>query len=171
MTPDEEQACIRQCIDILERVTGRRPLGWISPVTAFTEHTRQFLAAEKLIWHGDARDADLPSVVETGAGPIVAIPSSDFTDNRVLRSSPQDLWDVYGETFDYLRAHEAPGLLALSMHCHFGGRPMITAVFEKILNYMRKHDDVWFATFGEVARWVLDAQRDADAHPRRLIKR
>ena len=169
MMPDEEQACIRRCIDILERATGRRPQGWISPVTAFTGHTRTFLAAEKLIWHGDARDSDLPSVVDTDGGPIVHIPSSDFTDNRVLRSSPQDLWDVYTETFDYLRTHEAPGLLALSMHCHFGGRPMITAVFEKILSYMRKHDDVWFASFGEVARWVMDTQRDADTHARRLI--
>jgi allantoinase len=170
MTPEEEQACIRRCVEVLERTTGQRPQGWISPVTAYTEHTRRLLAAEGLIWHGDARDADLPGVVDTGSGPMVCIPSSDFTDNRTLRSSPQDLWDVYSETFDYLRAHETPGLLALSMHCHFGGRPMVTAVFEKILNYMRKHDDVWFASFGEVARWVLDTQRDADTHPRRLIK-
>jgi peptidoglycan/xylan/chitin deacetylase (PgdA/CDA1 family) len=169
MTPEEEQACIRRCIDILERATGQRPQGWISPVTTYTEHTRRLLAAEKLIWHGDARDSDLPSVVNTDAGPLVQIPSSDFTDNRVLRSSPQDLWDVYGGTFDYLRAHEAPALLALSMHCHFGGRPMITAVFEKILSYMRKHDDVWFASFGEVARWVMEAQAGADSHARRLI--
>jgi hypothetical protein len=47
---------------------------------------------------------------------------------------------------------------------------MITAVFEKILGYMRKHDDVWFATFGEVARWVRDTQSQADSHARRLIK-
>ena len=84
------------------------------------------------------------SVVETAGGPIVQIPGSDFTDNRTLRSSPQDIWDVYKETFDYLRACEPPGFLAMSMHCHFGGRPMITAVYEKIFGYMRRHDDVWF---------------------------
>jgi peptidoglycan/xylan/chitin deacetylase (PgdA/CDA1 family) len=169
MTPAEEQALIRRCISILERASGQRPQGWISPVTAFTEHTRNFLAEEKLLWHGDSRDTDLPSVVTTESGPIVQIPGSDFTDNRVLRSSPQDLWDVYSETFDYLRGNEAPALLAISMHCHFGGRPMITSVFEKILGYMRKHDDVWFASFGEIARWVMDSQRDADTHARRLI--
>ena len=140
-------------------------------MTAFTAHTRKFLAADKLIWHGDARDTDLPSVVETDAGPIVQIPGSDFTDNRTLRSSPQDLWDVYKETFDYLREKRAAGASSrMSMHCHFGGRPLITAVFEKILGYMRQHDDVWFASFGEIARWVMDTQRDADTHARRLIK-
>jgi hypothetical protein len=109
--------------------------------------------------------------VQTDGGPIVQIPGSDFTDNRVIRSSPQDIWDVYKETFDYLRAHESPGFLALSMHCHFGGRPMITAVYEKLFGYMRQHDDVWFTSFGEIARWVMDTQRDADTHPRRLIKK
>ena len=146
-------------------------MGWISPVTAFTEHTRKFLAAEKLLWHGDARDTDLPSVVATDGGPIVQIPGSDFTDNRTLRSSPQDIWDVYKETFDYLRACESPGFLAMSLHSHFGGRPMITAVYEKLLGYMRRHDDVWFSSFGEIARWVMDTQRDADTHARRLLSK
>ena len=167
--PDEEQATIRRCLDILERATGQRPLGWIGPVTAFTEHTRKFLAAEKLLWHGDARDSDLPSVVDTDAGPIVQIAGSDFTDNRTLRGNPMDLWVIYKETFDYLREKEPPAFLALSMHCHYGGRPLVTAVFEKIFGYMRRHDDVWFASFGEIARWVMDNQRDADTHPRRLL--
>jgi allantoinase len=171
LEPDEERATIRRCLDILQRATGQRPAGWISPVTAFTTHTRNFLAADKLLWHGDARDTDLPSVVETEAGPIVQIPGSDFTDNRTLRSSPQDLWDVHSETIAYLRANEAPAFHAMSLHCHFGGRPLIAAVFEKIFSALRRHDDVWFASFGEIARWVMDHQRGADIHARRLLAR
>ena len=45
---------------------------------AFTPHTRDFLAAEGMLWHGDARDSDLPRVVDTQNGPIVHIPGSDF---------------------------------------------------------------------------------------------
>jgi allantoinase len=168
MTPEEEQATIRRCLDVLGQATGKRPQGWLSPVMAYTEKTREFLAAEKLLWHGDARDTDLPRFVETARGPIVQIPGSDFTDNRVLRSSPLDLWDVYKETFDYLYQHEAPAYLPLSMHCHNGGRPMITAIYEKIFKYLAQHPDVWFATHAEIARWVLDHKLDAD--PRRLLK-
>jgi len=169
LTPDEERAAIRKSLDILEKVSGQRPLGWLSPVMAFTEHTRRFLAEEKLMWHGDARDSDLPRVLETEGGPIVHIPGSDFTDNRVLRASPMDLWDVYKETFDYLYRREPPALLVLSMHCHFGGRPLISAVIEKILQYMARYPDVWFASYGEIARWVSETQRDADTHARRLV--
>ena len=168
MAPDEEQATIRRCLDLLAQASGMRPQGWLSPVMAFTERTREFLAAEKLIWHGDARDTDLPRVAETDRGPIVQIPGSDFTDNRVLRSSSLDLWEVYKETFDYLYQQEPPAFLALSMHCHFGGRPMISAVFDKIFKYMAQYPAVWFASYGEIARWVLEHKLDAD--PRRLLK-
>jgi allantoinase len=168
MTPEEEQRCIRQCLDILEKATGKRPQGWVSPVMAYTAHTRDYLAAEGLLWSGDARDTDLPRIAQTRHGPIAQIPISDFTDNRVLRSSSMDLWDVHKETFDYLYQHEAPAFMALSMHCHFGGRPMISAIFEKLFKYFAKHDGVWFATYAEIAKWVLDNKLDAD--PRRLLK-
>jgi peptidoglycan/xylan/chitin deacetylase (PgdA/CDA1 family) len=168
MSPAEEHRIIRRCLDILEDTSGMRSQGWLSPVMAHTTHTRDFLAAEGMLWHGDARDTDLPRVVETRHGPIVHIPGSDFTDNRVLRSSSLDLWDVYKETFDYLYRHESPAFLALSMHCHFGGRPMIAAIFEKIFEYMREHDGVWFASYGEIARWVLDNRLSPD--PRRLLE-
>jgi peptidoglycan/xylan/chitin deacetylase (PgdA/CDA1 family) len=171
MDPDEERSTIRRCLDLLERVSGQRPQGWLSPVLAFTEHTRDFLAAEQLLWHGDARDCDLPHVAQTKSGAIVHIPASDFTDNRTLRGDPTTLWNVYKETFDYLYQHEPPAFLALSMHCHNGGRPLVTAVFEKIFRYLAQFPDIWFASYAEIARWVLDTQREAETHARRLISR
>jgi hypothetical protein len=121
---------------------------------AFSPHTRGLLAQAGLAWHGDERNVDLPRLVATEHGPIVQIPSSDFTDNRVLRSSPMDLWDVYKNTFDYLTEAEPPAFLALSLHCHFGGRPLVAAVFDKILTYIGGHAGVWFATYGEIAAWI-----------------
>jgi peptidoglycan/xylan/chitin deacetylase (PgdA/CDA1 family) len=168
MTPEQEKATIRKSLDLLEKVSGARPKGWLSPAMAFSPHTRDLLAAEGMLWHGDARDCDLPRVVETRHGPIVHIPGSDFTDNRVLRSSSLDLWDVYKETFDYLYHREPGSFLPLSMHCHFGGRPMITAVFHKIFGYLSQFPDVWFASYGEIAQWVMDNRLEAD--PRRLLK-
>jgi hypothetical protein len=108
-------------------------------------------------------------VVDCAAGPIVHIPASDFTDNRTLRGSPMTLWEVYKETFDYLYQREPPALLVLSMHCHNGGRPLVTAVFDKIFRYLAQFPDIWFASYAEIARWVLETQRGAETHARRLI--
>jgi peptidoglycan/xylan/chitin deacetylase (PgdA/CDA1 family) len=158
MAPDEERATIRKCLDLLGDKSGKRPTGWLSAVLAFTEHTVDFLAAEKLGWHADVTYIDLPHRLETKHGPIAAVPNSDFTDNRVLRSSPRDLWDVYKGTFDHLHRTEPMSLLVLTLHCHFGGRPMITSVFGEIIRYFQQYPDVWFARHEELGRWALEAK-------------
>jgi peptidoglycan/xylan/chitin deacetylase (PgdA/CDA1 family) len=170
-TPQEEHDTIKKSLDILQGISGQRPQGWISPVLAWTEHTSDFLAQEGLAWHGDWLDIDRPQVKTTKHGPIAYIPASDFTDSRVSRASPQVLWEVYKETFDYLYLREAPAFLGLTLHCHFGGRPLICAVFDKILKYFAQFPDVWFASHGELARWTLDEKIEAETHARRLQQR
>jgi peptidoglycan/xylan/chitin deacetylase (PgdA/CDA1 family) len=169
MNPDEERASIKKSLGILQEVTGTRPQGWISPVLSWTDHTSDFLAAEGLAWHGDWLDIDLPRVKATKNGPIAYIPASDFTDSRVARASPMVLWEVYKETFDYLYLREAPAYLGLTLHCHFGGRPLVCAVFDKILKYFTQFPGVWFASHGEIARWTLDQGIEADTYARRLL--
>lgn len=166
MSRGEETATIASCLDLLERASGVRPKGWISPTMAFSENTRALLAEAGVLWHGDGRDADLPSLVQTSGGEIVHVPGSNFTDVRVIESSSLDLWDVYKEAFDYLYEHESPAFLVIGIHCHFGGRPLITAVFDKILKYMTGHPEVWFASYAEIAQWVSDHRLQAD--PRTL---
>lgn len=160
MEPAEERATIKKCLDILGDTAAKRPTGWLSSVLAFTANTVDFLAAEKLSWHADVTYTDLPIKVETKNGVIAAVPNSDFTDNRVLRSSPKDLWDVHKGTYEYLRDNEPMSLLVLTLHCHFGGRPMITAVFEEIVKYLKQQPDVWFARHEELGQWALAQKTD-----------
>lgn len=169
MTAEEEKANIKKSLDILHQASGERPQGWISPVLAWTDNTSEFLAQEGLAWHGDWLDIDLPRVKQTKSGPIAYIPASDFSDSRVARGSPMVLWDVYKETFDYLYLREAPAFMTLTLHCHFGGRPLVCAVFDKILKYMAQFPDVWLASHGEIARWTLDENIEAETHARRLL--
>ena len=72
-----------------------------------------------------------------------------------MRASPRDLFDVYKGTFDYLHQNEPMGLLVFTIHCQFGGRPLITAVLQEVLKYMQQSRDVWFARHEELARWAL----------------
>jgi peptidoglycan/xylan/chitin deacetylase (PgdA/CDA1 family) len=155
MEPEEERATIKKCLDIVADTAGKRPTGWLSSVLAFTAHTADFLAAEKLSWYADVTYTDLPIKLQTKNGVIAAVPNSDFTDNRVLRSSPRDLWDVHKGTYEYLRDTEPMSLMVLTLHCHFGGRPMITAVFEEIVKYLKQQPDVWFARHEELGKWAL----------------
>lgn len=158
LTPEEERAVIRRSRDILEKAVGQRPVGWFSPVAAPTPHTAEFLAEEGFLWHGDYNDTDLPYPLKTAKGTLVAIPHSDFTDNRVLRGSPRDFYQVYKDTFDYLYGNETGSMINLTVHAHFGGRPLMSAMLAELLRYMRGFPGVWFARHDEAARWVLEGK-------------
>ena len=163
LTVDEERALIRRCASIIESLSGQKPVGWASPRMTPTEHTARILADEGFLWHGDYHDTDLPYLVKTPAGKIVALPHSDFTDNRVLRGNPRDFLDVYRDTFDYLYRNEPGALLNLTVHAHFGARPPLAAMLHEILAHARGHPDVWFARHDEVARLVIEQAKAANA--------
>ncbi len=152
---EEERAVIRKTRDIIEAVSGRRPQGWISPVLASSPHTEALVADEGFLWYGDYNHIDLPFCVTVGSHTLVAIPHSDFADHRVLRGNPRDWYDVYQDTFDYLYRNETTAYLNITLHCHFGGRPLIAAQFDRILKYIRGFPDVWIARHDELAQWIF----------------
>jgi hypothetical protein len=41
------------------------------------------------------------------------------------------------------------------MHTHFGGRPLMSAMLQELLGYMKGFPRVWFPRHDEVARWTL----------------
>jgi allantoinase len=168
MTVEEQRATIRQSLDQLESVAGKRPTGWFTPVLAFTPETAGLLAAAGLKWHADVTYTDLPYMQQTEQGPIAAVMASDFTDNRVLRGSPRDFVDVYKDTFDYLYRYEPMSVLVISMHAHFGGRPMMTAAYNEIITHMQKFTDVWFARHEELAAWAREQGGGETSYQRRF---
>jgi len=158
MTPDEERATIQKCVDVFKKLTGAPPKGWLSPVLAPTAHTEELIAEAGLLWYGDYNAIDLPFCVETKQGPLVALPHTDFADHRVLRANPRDWYEVYKDTFDYLYASEPTSFLNITLHCHFGGRPLMAAQFDRILKYIRGFPGVWLVRHDELAQWVRTNQ-------------
>jgi Polysaccharide deacetylase len=170
MNPDQQRATIRKCLDILERQSGKRPDGWVSSVYSWDNHTVDALVQEGIAWHADALDATSPRRDRTTSGTIVALPWCDFVDNRVLRSSPNDFFDVYKGMLDHLRAHEPGGLIHIAVHSHFGGRPMMSAVFQRTLEYFRSFPDVWMPRHRELVRWFADQNVDEVPAAERLLR-
>jgi peptidoglycan/xylan/chitin deacetylase (PgdA/CDA1 family) len=169
MTPEQQRATIRKVLDILEKASGSRPEGWATPVYGWNEHTFDLLVQEGVKWYADALDNSLPRVEKSKSGSLIALPFSEFVDNRVLRASPRDYYDVYKDSFDYLYAHEPAGLLHIAIHCHFGGRPLITAQFRKLLRYFAEFGDVWFPTHRELVTYFVDQRIDKVPYSQRFF--
>lgn len=155
MSDEQQQATIRRSLDILERTCGKRPSGWVSSVYSWNAATANILVQEGLAWHADALNTSLPRLQKTASGPIVAIPWSDFVDNRV-RGNPSEYFDTYVRTFDYLLGNEHLSLLHLSFHSHFGGRPVMTANIARVLEHISSQPGVWMARHDELAAWFRE---------------
>jgi hypothetical protein len=56
-----------------------------------------------------------------------------------------------------------------SFHCQFGGRPLITAVLQEVLQYISRFPDVWFARHEELGRWALAADVDEHSYASRFF--
>lgn len=169
LTLPEQEATIRQSIDMLEDCGGKKVNGWASPVVAFTPETAGFLAKAGLTWTTDVTYADLPVLLRTPHGTIAGVPTTDFSDNRVLRANPRDLYDAHMGQFNYLLKHEPMGLMTLVIHCQFGGRPLITAVLQELLEKMKKTPGVWFARHDELAQWALKTNVDEHTYRSRFF--
>jgi peptidoglycan/xylan/chitin deacetylase (PgdA/CDA1 family) len=150
MTPEVQKATIAKSLDVLSEAAGERPQGWVTSVYGWNEHTTDFLVQEGISYYADAMDSSMPRREKTASGEIVALPWSEFVDNRVLRASPRDFYEVYKDSFDYLYDAEPMGLLHLAVHSHFGGRPLIAAQFEKLLRYFSGFHDVWVPRHAEL---------------------
>lgn len=154
---DQERANILRSTDLVSAVTGVRPVGWMSPRATGTARTPELLGELGFTWSGDFNDRELPYVIPTSRGPIVAIMHADFSDVRAALAGPRAYRDIHLDLLRYLRASSGPEVLNVIVHAHVGGRPALADMFDQILEGLgHAGDDVWIATRQQVAQHVLE---------------
>jgi peptidoglycan/xylan/chitin deacetylase (PgdA/CDA1 family) len=163
-TPDVEAAEIARCTAVLTEASGGiRPVGWTSPGSSGSEATNELLAAQGYLWVGDDASDDLPFVEHTKSGPLVTLPRTNLFTNDISSwifpaNPPSVLFENFKETFDQLYREGAEGCpkwLGLTLHSHMAGRPTLSSTICRCLDYVRKHDKVFYARSRDVAEWAL----------------
>jgi peptidoglycan/xylan/chitin deacetylase (PgdA/CDA1 family) len=151
--------------DVLEKVAGQRPVGIRTPSWDFSPNT---LAITKEM--GLAYDSSLMADVdcyellmdgkETG---VVELPVEWIRDDAVyfnmnrfaaLRpyTSPAVVFDIFKREFD--AAYREGGVFQLTMHPHVIGYRSRIWILDELIDYMRSHAGVWFATHADIARYA-----------------
>ena len=72
----DQAAMIARSMGILEKFTGKRPVGWLGPGLTQTYETPELLAAAGVKYIGDWVYDDEPTVIRTDKGPLVTLPYS-----------------------------------------------------------------------------------------------
>lgn len=160
----DERAEIGRTLDAIAAATGQRPVGWVSPGYAGSEARLAALAEAGVVYSCDDAADDLPYVITVGGRPHVIMPRTSFGSNDLTnwfapRHAPSTWLDAFRSQFDAIHAEAMrgrPGWMELFLHAHFAGRPQAIGEVRAMIAHVRAHADVWTATRGEFARWVLE---------------
>ena len=68
---DDQAAMINRSMDVIEKFTGTRPVGWLGPGLTQTLDTPELLAKAGVQYIGDWVYDDEPTVIKTAEGPLV----------------------------------------------------------------------------------------------------
>ncbi len=155
---DIERDHIERCVDTIERLTGRRPLGWFTGRPSV--NTRRLVVEENgFLYDCDAINDDLPYwVTMAGRRHLVICHTFDTNDGRFSRGqgfSMADDWFAYmRDAFDWLYAEGelAPKFLTVALHCRMIGRPGRIAALARFIEHIATYPDVWICRREEVAR-------------------
>jgi peptidoglycan/xylan/chitin deacetylase (PgdA/CDA1 family) len=155
-----ERENIRRNVAALERVTGVRPVGWISPRGTGSLVSPRLLAAEGFVWHGDCNDDDRPYVIDAGGRRLVGIPLTmdvnDLPHSVRYGNPPRALLELFTDTLAAARREDRPLMIDVTAHTHVYGRAFGAWVFDEAMRAAKRARDVWIGTRAEMARHVLD---------------
>lgn len=163
----DERRLMLEAADALEEITGTRPVGIRTPSWDFSPNTLSLIRELGLLYDSSLMADDDPyELLEDGEPTgIVELPvewiRDDFPYFNMDRSSalrphttPSGVLEVFQAEFD--GTYEEGGLFVLTMHPHFIGHRSRIRMLDRLMEYMRGYDDVWFATHEEVARYCLE---------------
>lgn len=165
LSREEQRKIIQKSVSVLEKATGQRPCGWISPGARCDENTVELLAENDFLWHGDLQDDDLPYIVKVGQKKLVILPyklNGLCSDHRLYgtdRRSPKEALDFLKWGFDaYYEEGKAgiPIILSLGgLHPYITGRPENIIVLDKFIQYIKGHPKVWITRRKDIAEYWL----------------
>ncbi|MBI1216757.1 MAG: allantoinase PuuE [Alphaproteobacteria bacterium] len=167
---ETERAHMKKAIEIIEKTTGSRPLGWYTGRTG--PNTRKLVAEEGgFLYDADDYSDDLPFWVTEGGKPQLVIPYTLDT-NDMRYASPQGFnsgeqyYAYMRDAFDTLYAEggETPKMMSVGLHCRIAGRPARTAALERFIRHVKEHEKVWICRRVDIARhWMQHHPHKGDA--------
>jgi peptidoglycan/xylan/chitin deacetylase (PgdA/CDA1 family) len=163
LSDEEELRNIERCTALLEKASGQRIRGWLSPRGTSRVATPQFLAEAGYQWYGDVFDTDLPYVLTFGDKKLVAIPLSyDVNDMPSMKygNPPKMMLEAFDEVIGIARERDDElRIIDVTMHAHIFGHNRGAHYFEKIIEKAAQATDIWVGTRAQVADHVLAQQR------------
>ena len=155
---DMEREHLLKAIEIITRLTGKRPLGWYTGRTSV--NTRRLVVEEGgFLYDADDYNDDLPFWTEVDGKRHLVVPYTlDANDMRFATpqgfNSGDQFFAYLRDSFDvlYEESSVTPRMMSVGLHCRLAGRPGRIRSLENFINHARAHSGVWFCRRIDIAR-------------------
>ncbi len=160
--PAERDLMLRSA-DVLEKTTGRRPVGIRTPSWDFSPSTLKIAAEMGLLYDSSLMaDVDCYELLLDGQpSGVVELPVEWIRDDAVyfnmnrfagLRpyTPPADVFDIFRRELE--AAHAEGGVFQLTMHPHISGYRSRVWILEELIKLAKSLGGVWFATHAQVVQ-------------------
>ena len=163
-----EREHLRRGMEIIERLTGQRALGWYTGRDS--PNTRRLVADHGgFLYDSDYYGDDLPfwtRVARTDGTEVDHLVVPYTLDSNDMRfATPQgfntgeQFLRYLTDTFDvlYEEGAESPKMMSVGMHCRLLGRPGRFRALQRFLDHVQRHDRVWVCRRVDIARhWIAN---------------
>ncbi|GIH20937.1 polysaccharide deacetylase family protein [Rugosimonospora africana] len=162
-----ERELALRAADTLEKLTGVRPVGVRTPSWDFSANTLRVIRELGLIYDSSLMADDDPYELLDRGEPtgVVELPVDWIRDDApyfmmdrytALRpyATPRHVGDIWRDEFT--GAYERGGIFQITLHPHIIGHHSRLVVLAELLDEITTHDDIWYATHAQLARYVRD---------------
>jgi len=164
----DEKALLEKAIETLTKLTGKKPSGIRTPSWDYSPHTLEIIEELGLLYDSSLMADDSPYELVVSGRPtgIVELPVEWILDdapyfnmsrfgNLRPHTTPDEVFTIWRAEFD--RAYEEGGMFLLTNHPHIIGHRSRIEMLERLVQHIRRHPGVWFATHEQIARYVKEA--------------
>ena len=162
MGRDEDLDTVRRTTEMIEQVSGQRPVGWSSHASRRGNFTVESLLKTGYVYTNDFRDADVPYVVaEMDSRRLIAMPRNDEINDMfnvyLHGNSPGVLFDYFKRACDQVFAEgdQQPGVVTCVVHATLTGRPWGASALRECIRYAKSFPEAWICQRRVVAEHFL----------------
>jgi allantoinase len=157
---EDEARLIAECTEVVTRLSGKKPTGWLGPGLAESRVTLDLLKEAGYRYVMDWPVDDQPIWMKTRSGPILTVPYPiELNDSPSLvyrRHTGRQFEEMLIDQFDEMleQSRKFPLVYSVALHPFIVGQPFrLRALRRAIRHIMERRDDLWLTTPGEIAAY------------------
>jgi peptidoglycan/xylan/chitin deacetylase (PgdA/CDA1 family) len=164
---DAERDLQMRAAEVLEKITGVRPVGIRTPSWDFSANTLAITRDMGLEYDSSmmADDDCYELLLESEPTGVIELPLEWIRDDAVYYNmnrfaglrphlGPSDVFDIFRRELDM--AWEEGGVFQLTMHPHHSGYRSRVWVLEELIRHAKARGSVWFATHADIVCFARD---------------